>query len=65
MEKEKDHGSGVCAIPFFERNNYFYSKLMTVRDFFAEQRYFNEKRWLMNRMISGWGVVCGLDVIYD
>lgn len=65
MEKEKDHGSGVCAIPFFERNNYFYSKLMTVRDFFAEQRYFNEKRWLMNRMISGWGVVCGLDVTYD
>lgn len=65
MEKEKDHGSGVCAIPFFERNNYFYSKLMTVRDFFAEQRYFNEKRWLMNRMISGWGVVCGLDVTFD
>ncbi len=65
MEKEKDHSSGVCAIPFFERNNYFYSKLMTVRDFFAEQRYFNEKRWLMNRMISGWGVVCGLEVTFD
>jgi hypothetical protein len=64
MEKEKDHRCGVCATPHFERNNYFYSKLMTVRDFFAEQRYFNEKRWLMNRMVSGWGVVCGLKVEY-
>jgi hypothetical protein len=35
---------------------------MTVRDFFAEQCYFNEKRWLINRMILGWGVICGLDV---
>lgn len=65
MEKEKDRGCGVCATPHFERNNYYYSKLMTVRDFFAEQRYFNEKRWLINRMISGHGVVCGLAVQYD
>ncbi len=64
MEKEKDHRCGVCATPYFERNNYFYSKLMTVRDFFAEQRYFNEKRWLMNRTISGSGMVCGLEVEY-
>jgi hypothetical protein len=47
---------------YFERNNYFNGKLMTVRDFFDEQCYFNEKRWLINRMINGWGVVCGLDV---
>jgi hypothetical protein len=53
---------GVCNIPSFERNNYFYGKLMTVRDFCQEQTYFNEKRWLLNRMVLGWGVVCGLDV---
>lgn len=62
MEKENEKRCGVCKIPYFERNNYFYGKLMTVRDFFAEQCYFNEKRWLINRMVHGWGVVCGLDV---
>ncbi len=62
MEKEKETQCNVCKIPYFERNNYFYGKLMTVRDFFAEQCYFNEKRWLINRMVNGWGVVCGLDV---
>jgi hypothetical protein len=62
MKHEQRGRCGVCEIPYFERNNYFYGKLMTVRDFFAEQCYFNEKRWLINRMIHGWGVVCGLDV---
>lgn len=62
MRNEKEKECGVCKIPYFERNNYFYGKLMTVRDFSAEQCYFNEKRWLVNRMVIGWGVVCGLDV---
>lgn len=62
MKQENKKSCGVCDIPYFERNNYFYGKLMTARDFFAEQCYFNEKRWLINRMILGWGVVCGLDV---
>ncbi|HSB52118.1 MAG TPA: hypothetical protein VLD40_05625 [Dissulfurispiraceae bacterium] len=63
MKHEKKRRCGVCEVPSFERNNYFYGKLMTVRDFLAEQCYFNEKRWLINRMILGWGVVCGLDVV--
>lgn len=46
----------------FVRNRYFYGKLLDVHHFDAEQRYFNQKRWLLNRMISGAGVVCGLDV---
>ena len=62
MKQAPKKRCSVCDIPYFERNNYFYGKLMTVRDFFAEQCYFNEKRWLINRMILGWGVVCGLDV---
>ncbi len=61
-ENEDKRLCSVCKIPHFERNNYYYGKLMTVRDHFAEQCYFNEKRWLINRMILGWGVVCGLDV---
>ena len=62
MKEEHKKHCGVCKIPYFERNNFFYGKMMTVHDFFAEQFYFNEKRWLINRMVLGWGVVCGLDV---
>lgn len=63
MEKDNKGKCGVCEIKNFERNNYFYGKLMTARDFKDEQCYFNEKRWLINRMVHGWGVVCGLDVV--
>ena len=52
----------TCALKSFERNKYFYGKLMTVRDFETEQRYFNEKRHLLNRLIHGIGLVCGLQV---
>ncbi len=61
MKEEQKTPCGIFDFPF-ERNNFYYGKLMTVRDFFAEQCYFNEKRWLINRMVNGWGVVCGLDV---
>lgn len=46
-----------------ERNNYFFGKLMTVRDFETEQLYFNSKRRLGNKMLNGSGIVSGLDVI--
>ena len=55
----------VCATPYFERNNYFYGKQFTVRDLIQEQSYFNDKRHLVNRMVLGWGVVCGLDVRWE
>ena len=45
-----------------ERNRYFYGKMLTARDFETEQRYFNNKRRLLNRTIYGAGVVCGLGV---
>ncbi len=43
----------------FQRNRYFYGKLMTVRDFELEQGYFNGKRYLLNRLIHGKGLLCG------
>ena len=46
----------------FVRNRYFYGKLLDVHHFELEQDYSNGKRWLLNRLISGYGVVCGLDV---
>lgn len=46
----------------FERNRYFYGKLLTVRDFETEQNYHNSKRAMLNRLVTGSGVVCGLGV---
>lgn len=49
-------------LELFKRNRYFYGKLLTVRDFQMEQEYFNGKRFLMNRLVDGSGVVCGLQL---
>jgi len=44
------------------RNRYFYGKMLDVFHFEQEQGYFNQKRWLINQRVVGYGVVCGLDV---
>ncbi len=49
-----------CDYNNFKRGKYFHGMLMTDRDFTEEQRYHIEKRKLHNRMLHGWGVVCGL-----
>ena len=46
----------------FERNKFFYGKLMRASDFKAEQEFFIGKQRLINRLIHGSGVVCGLQV---
>jgi len=46
----------------FERPRYFAGKLLTAEDFELEQRYHIEKRWLLNRVLQGPGVVSGLEV---
>ncbi len=47
----------------FERNHYFYGKLLSVEDFELEQRYMNNKRRLLNRFLFGTGVATGLNVV--
>ena len=47
----------------FERNRYFYGKLLTVDDFETEQKYMNDKRRMINRFLMGTGVVCGMNVV--
>ena len=54
------NGNGHVAAP--ERNHYFYGKLMDTAQFEKEQHYFNQKRRLINRLVLGSGVVCGLNV---
>lgn len=46
------------------RNNYFFGKMLDVQHFDLEQGYFNSKRWLLNRLVSGFGVACGLNVVW-
>jgi hypothetical protein len=45
-----------------KRNNFYYGKLMDAYHFELETNYLNAKRWLLSRLVSGFGVVCGLDV---
>jgi hypothetical protein len=52
----------AAAVTTFVRNKYFYGKLLDVLHFELEQDYFNGKRWLLNRLVTGYGVICGLDV---
>lgn len=47
----------------YERNNYYYGKLLTSRDFQVEQTYINDKRRLANRLLYGSGIVSGLKVV--
>jgi hypothetical protein len=44
------------------RNQYFYGKRMDVQHFQLEQDYGKLKRWMLNRLTLGMGVLCGLDV---
>jgi hypothetical protein len=52
----------ATAVKSFTRPRYFYGQLLDVRHFESEQDYFRRKIHLLNQMVSGYGVVCGLDV---
>lgn len=47
----------------FERNRYFYGKLLSVEDFELEQKYYNDKRRMINHFVCGTGVVAGMHVV--
>lgn len=60
MSRENcDDGCGDLAT---QRLRYFTGRHMTARDFRDEQAYHRTHRLLHNRMLHGWGVVCGLHV---
>jgi hypothetical protein len=59
MSDSNDNNKGYNLGPF-RRNRYFYGKLMTVNDFDTEQKYMNGKRHLLNRLVNGAGLICGL-----
>jgi len=55
----KDRGPGLRS-PV--RNNYFYGQLLGVENFELETGYGIGQRRLLNRLVLGYGVVCGLGV---
>jgi len=59
MNYSTDEANGVKS---FTRPRYFYGQLLDVRHFESEQNYFRRKLHLLNQIVSGFGVVCGLDV---
>jgi hypothetical protein len=57
-----DNSTALAKLSTPSRNHYFYGKLLDAHHFEMEQVYFNRKRWLLNRLGLGYGVLCGLDV---
>lgn len=47
----------------FEKNRYYPGKMLTTPDFKAEQQYIANKRMLLNQMVLGSGILCGLNVL--
>lgn len=62
MREAWDGAGHRPAVNAIERNRYFEGKLLTAYHFDLETNYHNSKRWLVNRLVLGYGVVCGLDV---
>lgn len=54
-----------CEFNNFKRARYFHGMLLSDRDFRDEQSYHREKRKLANKMLHGWGIVCGLGLEWE
>ena len=53
---------GCAGLEAPQRNHYFYGELLDEAKLRREQGYLNEKRWMLNRLGLGKGVLCGLTV---
>jgi len=58
------NGSG-SALTAPEHVNFVYGLLLDEMRLKKEKIYFNQKRWMLNRLVLGTGVVCGLNVAID
>lgn len=62
IEQERTKCREECGAVVTERNRYFTGKCMTARDFRADPDYLLSHHRLHNRLLHGWGIVCGLRV---
>ncbi len=54
--------NGCADIGSFSRLRYFHGQVLGALDLRTEQGYHVEKNRLHNRLLHGWGIVCGLEV---
>jgi hypothetical protein len=59
---EQQHEARATGLRTPVRNAYYYGQLLGVANLELEADYGIEHRRLLNRLVLGWGVVCGLDV---
>src|SRR3977135_271651 len=59
---KKECGHSDCDQLMRERMHYFTGRHLAAGDFSDEQLYHRTHRYLHNRMLHGWGVVCGFEV---
>ncbi len=59
------HDCGVGDALSLERSRFFPRQLVGADDLTQDQIYFREKLRRHNRLLHGWGVVCGAGVTYD
>jgi hypothetical protein len=57
-----DEGNGCAGVPVSSRLRYFHGQPLGAIDLRQEQAYHLDKARLRNRLLHGWGIVCGLDV---
>ena len=62
QERHGDNDTLTCEYNTYRRARYFHGMLLSDRDFKEEQAYHIAKRHLLNRMLHGWGIVCGLGI---
>ncbi len=59
MVTTETHICSVCNNVGLERTHFFPRQLVTAPDLTQDQNYFREKLRRHNRLLHGWGVVCG------
>jgi hypothetical protein len=59
------HDCGVGETVSLERTRFFPRQLVGADDLTQDQIYFREKLRRHNRLLHGWGVVCGAGVTYE
>jgi hypothetical protein len=57
-----EHRPGCADVPPLARLRYFHGRALSALDMRREQAYHLDKDRLRNRLLHGWGIVCGLGV---
>jgi hypothetical protein len=57
-----EHASGCAGVPELTRLRYYHGRALSALDLRREQAFHLRKDRLRNRLLHGWGIVCGLGI---